>query len=101
MRMYEIEFSEGVENDLRSIPVYDRNVVLDAIEEQLMHTPGAETRNRKMLTSFVPPFESVPPIRELRVGEHRVFYDLDEEFRKVYVRAIRRKPPHKTTEEVL
>ena len=99
--MYEIEFSEGVENDLRSIPVHDRNVVLDAIERQLMHTPGAETRNRKMLTSLVPPFESVPPIWELRVGEYRVFYDLDEEFGKVYVRAIRRKPPHKATEEIL
>ena len=101
MRMYEIEFSEGVENDLRKIPVYGRNVVLDAIERQLMRTPGAQTRNRKMLTSLVPPFESVPPIWELRVGEYRIFYDLDKERRKVFVRAIRRKPPHRTTEEIL
>ncbi len=43
----------------------------------------------------------VPPIWELRVGEFRIFYDVAEEERKVYVRAVRRKPPHKTTEETL
>jgi mRNA-degrading endonuclease RelE of RelBE toxin-antitoxin system len=35
------------------------------------------------------------------VGEYRVFYDVGEVERVVYVRAIRRKPPHRTTEEIL
>jgi len=30
-----------------------------------------------------------------------VFYDLDEKAKMVTVRAIRRKPPRKTTEEIL
>jgi len=43
----------------------------------------------------------VVPIWELRVGEFRVFYDVDEEAQTVFVRAVRHKPPHKTTEEIL
>jgi len=54
-----------------------------------------------MLVSLIPPFESVPPIWELRVGEYRVLYDVDEGERKVYVRAVRKKPPHKTSEEII
>ena len=42
-----------------------------------------------------------PPIWELRVGEHRIFYDVNVEERTVYVRAVRRKAPHKTTKEIL
>jgi len=38
---------------------------------------------------------------ERRVGDWRVFYDVDGEERRVYVRAVRRKPPHRTTEEIL
>ena len=98
--MYEIEFSEGVEKDLKKIRVYDRNIILGAVEKQLAHTPNVETKKRKMLVCLVPPFESAPPLWELRVGEYRVFYDVDEGERKVYVRAARKKPPHKTTEEI-
>ena len=41
------------------------------------------------------------PIGELRVGTCRVFCNVDEQKEVVYVRAIREKPPHKTTEEIL
>lgn len=99
--MYEVVFSEGVEKDLKRIRGYDRNLVLAAIEGQLIYSPEVETRNRKLLVNLVPSFEAVPPIWELRVGEYRVFYDVDEEDRKVYVRAVRRKPRHKTAEEIL
>ena len=50
---------------------------------------------------LTPPWEHVEPVWELRVGEFRVFYDVSEEESRVIVRAIRRKPPHKTTEEIL
>ncbi len=99
--MHEIEFSEGVEKDLKKIRVYDRNIILSAVEKQLAHTPNVETKKRKMLFGLVPPFQSVPPIWELRVGEYRIFYDVDEGERKVYVRAVRKKPPHKTTEKII
>jgi mRNA-degrading endonuclease RelE of RelBE toxin-antitoxin system len=41
------------------------------------------------------------PVWELRVGKFRVFYDVDEDATTVTVRAIREKPPHKTTEDIL
>ena len=32
-------------------------------------------------------------------GDHRVFYDVDEAKAVVFVRAVRRKPPHTTTKD--
>ncbi len=101
MRMYEILFSKAVEEELAEVRPYERMRILDAIDEQLLHEPEVLTRNRKMLTHFVPAFEADPPVWELRVGDHRVFYDVDAGERKVYVRAVRHKPPHRTTEESL
>ena len=75
--------------------------ILDKIEEQLTHEPTRETRNKKMLVGLAPPWEHVQPVWELRVGENRVFYDVDEDASVVIVRAVRYKPPHKTTEEIL
>ena len=46
-------------------------------------------------------WEAVPPVWELRVGESRVFYDVSEEDSVVYVRAVRRKPRGKKTEDIL
>lgn len=99
--MYEVEVSEGAIRDLMRIRAHDRKTILDAIERQLSDEPVAQTRNRKILVNLVPPFEAVPPIWELCVGDWRVFYDVDSEILKVYVRAVRRKRPHKTTEEIL
>lgn len=94
-------FSEGVKEDLEELRAYDRQSLLDAIEEQLSHTPHVETKKRKRLRNLVPPFESIPPIWQLRVGTLRVFYDVNEEAHRVSVRAIRRKPLHRSTEEIL
>jgi mRNA-degrading endonuclease RelE of RelBE toxin-antitoxin system len=101
MGVYEIRFAEDVEKDLKALSAYHRKAVLDTIEIQLRAEPMTETRNRKQLASLVPPWTAEPPIWELRVGEHRVFYDVSEDERVVYVRAVRRKPPGKTTEEIL
>ncbi len=75
--------------------------VLDTIDKQLLHEPTRQTRNRKILVSLIPPWEHVPPVWELRIGEYRVFYDVDEETSTVTIRAVRYKPPHMTTEEIL
>lgn len=101
MRVYRIEFAEGVEGDLAELPAFNERAVMDAIEAQLLYEPTRPTLNRKLLASLIPPWPSEPPIWELRVGEFRVFYDVDEEKRTVHVRAVRRKPPHTTTEEIL
>ncbi|HEY6366892.1 MAG TPA: type II toxin-antitoxin system RelE/ParE family toxin [Candidatus Binatia bacterium] len=99
--MFEIRFAEGVEKDLRNIRIYYRNQILDAIEEQLAHEPSIRTRNRKLLENLIPPWQTVAPVWELRVGEHRVFYDVSATESVVYVRAVRRKPRGTKTEDIL
>lgn len=99
--MFAIEYAESVADDLKDIRAFDRKKILDTIDEQLNHQPSQETRNRKVISGLVPPWEHEPPVWELRVGEFRVFYDVDEIEKKVYVRAVRHKPPHATTEDIL
>ena len=99
--MYEIVFSRGVADDLKRLRAYDRNRILDQIENQLVRAPNRETRHKNVLEDLVPPFEAVPPVWQLRVGDFRVFYDVDEQDRTVSVRAVRRKPPHKETEDIV
>jgi mRNA-degrading endonuclease RelE of RelBE toxin-antitoxin system len=99
--VYDIRFARRVEDDLHRTPVFYRNRIVDAIESQLTNAPLTPTRNRKLLANLIPPWEAVPPIWELRVGEYRVFYDVSEEDSVVYVRAIRRKPRGEKTEDIL
>lgn len=99
--MYTIEYAEDVADDLADIRAYERSQILDRVEEQLAHEPTRQTRNKKMLMGLTPPWEHVDPVWELRVRQYRVFYDVDEALKVVVVRAIRYKPSHKTTEEIL
>ena len=78
-----------------------RRQIIDAIDKQLPHVPTRTTKKRKVLHGLIPPFDSDPPVWQLSVGEYRVFYDVDEVETIVYIRAVRHKPPHKTTEDVL
>lgn len=98
---FTIEYAESVTQDLKPLRKIDRKLVLDAIDEQLSNEPTRETRNRKILVGLKPPWEHLEPVWELRVGEFRVFYDVDSGKSLVIIRAIRHKPPHKTTEEIL
>jgi mRNA-degrading endonuclease RelE of RelBE toxin-antitoxin system len=99
--MYELEYTEGVADDLKDYRAHDRRRILDKIDEQLASNPTEETRNKKILVGLKPPWEHEELVRELRVGKFRVFYDVDEEKQRVIIRAIREKPPHQTTEEIL
>jgi mRNA-degrading endonuclease RelE of RelBE toxin-antitoxin system len=99
--MYRILFSKDVADDLGHVTAKQRARILNRIEVQLKHEPTRQSRNRKILVGLVPPWEHVEPIWQLRVGEYRIFYDVDELRSTVIVRALRRKPPHKTTEEIL
>jgi mRNA-degrading endonuclease RelE of RelBE toxin-antitoxin system len=60
-----------------------QRIVLDAVDEQLVHQPTIETRNRKpMRPNPVAPWE-------LRIGNLRVYYDVETEPESVvYVRAV-------------
>ena len=76
--MYKITYSNAVADDLKSLTARERSQILDEIDVQLIHEPSRETRNRKILVGLVPRWEHVPPVWELRIGQYRVFYDLDE-----------------------
>ena len=99
--MFDIEYAEGVASDIAVLRAFDRARLLDKIEEQLSHQPTQEARNRKMLPGLKPPWDQELPVWELRVEEYQVFYDVHGIDRVVTVRAIRHKPPHATTEEIL
>jgi len=99
--MFTIEYATGVVDDLAQLRAYDRKVILDEIDKYLAYEPVRQTGRRKILFGLVPPWELMDPVWQLRVGEYRVFYDVDEVNRVVTVRAVRHKPPHLTTEEIL
>lgn len=99
--MFDIIYAEDVAEDLRRLRPAERIQILDRIDAQLTYQPSIQTRNRKILVGLVPPWEHEEPVWELRIGHFRVFYDVDEAEAIVVIRAIRLKPPHKTTEEIL
>jgi mRNA-degrading endonuclease RelE of RelBE toxin-antitoxin system len=99
--MFTLEYTRGVLDDLKGLRATDRKRLLDKIEEQLLHNPTQTTRNKKILVGLKPPWDHEEPVWELRIGNYRVFYDVNEDERRVIVRAARQKPPHQTTEDVL
>jgi mRNA-degrading endonuclease RelE of RelBE toxin-antitoxin system len=80
--MFEVVFTESAWEDLRVLKKGAQNAVLDAIEQQLTTDPLTQTRNRKPLRP------NDLSTWEMRVGTHRVFYDVAEDDRKVTVKAI-------------
>lgn len=77
-----VEYSPDAEDHLRALTARQQRMVLDAVGTQLVHEPTVETRNRKpMRPNPVAPWE-------LRIGNLRVYYDVETEpERVVYVRA--------------
>ena len=69
--MFQIEFIPESVDDLRSLRKQDQQKIIDAIEDQLTHQATEPTRNRKRLR----PNQLAE--WELRVGDFRVFYDVD------------------------
>ncbi|HSF40907.1 MAG TPA: hypothetical protein VLT87_14015, partial [Thermoanaerobaculia bacterium] len=69
---YRIEYSPETIGHLKGLTAGQRTTVLDAVDEQLAHQPTVETRNRK-------PMRPNPlALWELRIGEIRVYYDVDD-----------------------
>jgi mRNA-degrading endonuclease RelE of RelBE toxin-antitoxin system len=98
---YTIELANIAYDELQAIQVFYRRQITHAIDEQLTKMPTSETKNRKLLTGIQPQFEHDPPVWELRVGAYRVYYDVNEELKTVSIRAVRLKPSHMTTEQII
>lgn len=80
---YRIEYSLDAEDHLRALTARQQAIILNTVDKQLIHQPIVETRNRKpMRPNPVAPWE-------LRIGNLRVYYDVEEEPAPVvYIRAV-------------
>ena len=79
---FQVRFTPRASDELRSFRKNEQKQVLEAVKTQLLHEPASVTRNRKRLR----PNELAQ--WELRVGDFRVFYDVDEAEQIVSVRAL-------------
>ena len=69
--MYQSRFTKRFEKQLKKFPVKQQNKILDRINE-ILSDP------RKAATKLV---STTPPIYKLRVGEYRVFFELDDDLK--------------------
>jgi mRNA-degrading endonuclease RelE of RelBE toxin-antitoxin system len=98
--LFAIEFAPEALLELQRLRATDQRKLIDAVEKQLAHEPEKITRRRKQLVGISPPWEQVRPVWQLRVGDFRVFYDVDSEAQLVIIRSVRRKG-RQTTEGIL
>jgi len=99
--VFTIRFERQAMMEVDELRAFERRRILDDVEKHLSRQPLQESRRKKLLRGLVPPWKQIGPVWQLRVGEFRVFYDVDEANSTVIVRAVRGKPPHKTTREIL
>jgi len=79
---FKIEYSPDTEDHLRALTKHQQVIVLDTVEKQLQDQPTIETKNRKpMRPNPIAPWE-------LRIGNLRVYYDVDEGKHTVNIRAV-------------
>jgi mRNA-degrading endonuclease RelE of RelBE toxin-antitoxin system len=77
-----IELSQRARDNLKGLRKRDQQIVIDSIDVQLSHEPEQPTRQRKKLEDN----ELAP--WELRLGNFRVFYDVDHDEETVIVVAV-------------
>jgi mRNA-degrading endonuclease RelE of RelBE toxin-antitoxin system len=80
--MYEIDYTARAIEDLRWFKKYEQNQIVHGIDKQLRHQPTVPTRNRKRTRP------NVIAEWELRIGDFRVFYDVEEQVRIVEIQRI-------------
>jgi mRNA-degrading endonuclease RelE of RelBE toxin-antitoxin system len=69
---FEVEFVPSADQDLESYTVREQRIILDAVAEFLEVDANVESRKRKQMR----PNPLAP--WELRIGDHRVFYEIRE-----------------------
>jgi len=99
MTTFEVRWDEAAVEELTALRPFDQQRILDETDEQLGEQPNVATKPRKLL-EVEPPWEQECPVWQLRVGDFRVFYDIDNTNKEVIVRAVREKG-NLTTEEIL
>ncbi len=84
---YEIKFSPETLDHLDAIERKYHRLVRTAIDQQLTYTPEEETRNRKPLERPAP-FDAAWELRFGPDNRFRVFYEVDNAERSVWVLAM-------------
>ncbi|MGB7272339.1 MAG: hypothetical protein WBC69_03525 [Geitlerinemataceae cyanobacterium] len=80
---YRIEYLPIVKLHFRTLTARQRSIVLDSVDEQLTYEPIVITRNRFLMRP-----DSIAAW-ELRIGELRVYYDIEEDPEQVvYICAV-------------
>lgn len=80
--MFRIAYTSSALDDIEWFLKRDRKTIFDETEDRLTHQPNVETRNRKRLRP------NQVAEWELRIGEFRVFYDVDTEANVVEVKMV-------------
>ena len=82
---HKIRSTPSAAEEFLALRAFDRTRLRDAISEQLVHEPTTPTKHRKCLKTN--PIASW----ELRVGDWRVLYDVNDDLGEVTIMAIGRK----------
>jgi mRNA-degrading endonuclease RelE of RelBE toxin-antitoxin system len=93
--VFRVEYQPEAAAELNRLRAFDRVRILDAIKRHLTAAPGIMGGRKKRLD-----LGSGNVIHQLRVGDYRIFYDVDAAERQVIVRHVRRKG-QRTTGEIL
>ena len=80
--MYEVKITHDAMEDLERLKKLQRQAALRGIELQLAYEPTLETRNRKRLRP------NTLANWELRVGNLRVFYNVEKDAALVWIVAV-------------
>lgn len=83
--MFKARFVDSALEDLEFLEKFEQRHVVSMIQQHLSLQPGTQTRRRKPLR----PNELAT--WELRLGALRVFYDIDQQDKIVWIKAIGRK----------
>ncbi|MBC8871975.1 MAG: type II toxin-antitoxin system RelE/ParE family toxin [Planctomycetes bacterium] len=75
----EIVYSDEAVEDLKDLRAFDRSAILDQIEQFLAVNPTLESKAKVKRLK-----EPAPTQYRLRVGEYRVFYDVEEQTVSVF-----------------
>ena len=79
---YRIAFSRNSLSHLRVFTAREQRIIASAVTELLSNEPTVPTRNRKEMRP------NLIAVWELRIGDFRVYYDVDEEESIVDIRAV-------------
>ena len=98
---YKIIMDVEVERFLKAkVKASEARVIMAAIIERLTHQPTVADRNRKRLRPEDGLFDEGEPLPwQLSIQEWRVWYDVDEKSKRVFVGHLFAKAPHKTTKD--